>query len=152
MLRAFQWWQTGSEFDNYQLRITLLCLHFTITYRENSIVILKSNTRKSSTTWARETVSERQMPLRAEFAHSCCRESRTFTNATESKYPICLSSTVANWSSLCVIIIILIIKDIASLLQTCKLIKQQNSQIKQEACSKIAAHLHLHTPGVGEAS
>ena len=41
-----------------------------MTYRQNNIVTLNSNKRKLSTTWARETDSETQIPLRAEFAHS----------------------------------------------------------------------------------
>ena len=43
------------RFNNHKLRITLLCLNFTINYNQNSIVTLHSNTRKPSTTWARES-------------------------------------------------------------------------------------------------
>ena len=61
----------GSAFDNYHVRITILCLHFIITYQQNNIVTLKSNAIMLYTTWARESVSESQLSLRAVFAHSC---------------------------------------------------------------------------------
>ena len=42
---VLQWSQRVSAFDSYQIRITILCLHFTITYHQNSIVALKRNAK-----------------------------------------------------------------------------------------------------------
>ena len=61
-LKGLRVYQLSSK-NNYSL------LSFLTDVAQICIVTIKSNQRKLPTTWTRDSVAKRQMPLRAEFAH-----------------------------------------------------------------------------------